>query len=244
MRAAVVDEMAVPECMHSPARVHIVPIVTASLLPLVFFFACPAFSFPPDDIIDEDFDLEEIAPDADASFIGMNEAGSSFPAAQDTTSCMRNRESGMTGDVSVLEKYIHDETRPEYQHDNAHHSLRTGIRYRETTGDPFGKYWNRYIGKYGNRLKITMLAEHDPEEPGAIDYLSGSITIPARKAGGGLVAGDYRPSFGEGLVFSRTSRRYRTGTDVAQRMAYNPANTSFEESHYLRGMFVRAGRGR
>ncbi len=192
-------------------------------------------------MIDEDFDLEEIASDADASFIGMDTTpAAGISAFDDTTSSMRDRESNWTD----LERYVHDETRPEYRRDSAQGSFRTGMRYRKAAEDPFGKYWSRYIGGFENGMKATILAEHDPEEPRAVDYLSASVTIPAPKVDGCFIAGDYRPSFGEGLVFSRTARRYRAGTDIVQRIAANPANVSFEESHYLRGAFVRLGGGR
>ncbi len=243
MRAADADEMIVPESTRSPAWDAATPFTVFSIIPfvLVVLFAYPAFSTEPDDILDENFDIEELASDADATYmemIGNNtdlfKTGRS--AYGDTNSCMRF----FPGTAVDIEKHIRDQMQAVFPHKDTRQLMRTGVRYQKSGEEPFGRYWNRYLGNYGKGVKATLLVEHDPGEPRAFDLVSGSLTIPVGKDFG-IVAGDYRPSFGEGLVFSRHLRRYRSGTDVMQRTPVNPANVSFEETRFLRGAFVKAG---
>lgn len=119
-------------------------------------------------------------------------------------------------------------------------AIRSGIRYRPGEGASGSRYYSRMRLSIGDRLSGAFIGERDPGEPRALDLASGSVMYTAD--GVRLTAGDYRPGFGQGLVFSRYGRSYVSGIDAMQRDPVAIGNTSFEESAYLRGVHAEIRR--
>lgn len=107
-----------------------------------------------------------------------------------------------------------------------------------------GKYYFKIRVESEKQVNFTALGERDPFEPRALDLFSASISIKLEKAQTHIIIGDYRPEFGQRLVFSRYSRSYESGTNVKVNNMRIVDNTLFEEALYLRGVYLKASRGR
>lgn len=92
--------------------------------------------------------------------------------------------------------------------------------------------------------RIAILAERDAFEPRALDYTSGSVVINPKGSGTTLILGDFRPGFDQGLVWSRYSRTYTSGTSLRRDDAVSMENTAFEETRFLRGGMFMLKHGR
>ncbi len=101
-------------------------------------------------------------------------------------------------------------------------------------------YYTRIMNRENSRVAASVLFERDKDEPRALDHVSMSALIRVGSNGSRIVIGDYRPEFGQGLVFSRYGRSYVYGTDVSRSSAEKIANISFEESLFCRGLFAHA----
>ena len=122
-------------------------------------------------------------------------------------------------------------------------AFRGGLRYQPGDGLSDGSsYYSRMRLTGRNGVTGTFIIERDPGEQRALDLASGSVSYTV--GGLRLTAGDYRPGFGQGLVFARYGRSYVSGIDTMQRDAAVLANTSFEESGYLRGMHAELRQSR
>ena len=121
--------------------------------------------------------------------------------------------------------------------------VRTGVRSRNSENDSPGTYWCRIGLGDGGRFGMTALVEHDPGEPRALDFISMNSFLTLGSSGCMVLAGDFRPGYGEGLVFSRHAFRYRDGVRTLSEEKENPASGSFEETRNLRGIFLKARRG-
>ncbi len=107
-----------------------------------------------------------------------------------------------------------------------------------------GKYYFKIHGESEKHIRFNLLGERDPFEPRALDLYSANLSIGFENARTYLVIGDYRPEIGQGLVFSRYSRNYINGTHIITSEKKTVENTMFEESLYLRGVFMKVRRGR
>lgn len=101
-------------------------------------------------------------------------------------------------------------------------------------------YYARIMNRDSSRFGATLLIERDTGEPYALDLLSLSAVVTGGSNDSYIVIGDFRPEFGQGLVFSRYGRSYVYGTDVSRRKPGKVANTSFEESLFCRGIYAHA----
>ncbi|MFC1551983.1 hypothetical protein ACFL6P_05385, partial [Candidatus Latescibacterota bacterium] len=85
--------------------------------------------------------------------------------------------------------------------------------------------------------------ERDPFEPRAFDLFSANLSMKFEKAGTHIVIGDFRPQFGQHLVFSRYGRNYTNGIDVTAHNSAIVGNSLFDETLFLRGAYVSAQKG-
>ena len=104
------------------------------------------------------------------------------------------------------------------------------------------KYFTKIQAEYKGVGTINIIGERDRFEPKAFDLYSINAKILLDRGRTNLLAGDFRPGFGQGLLFSRYGRIYGNGTGIMQRDAANTANTSFEETRFLRGAFLSVRR--
>ena len=107
-----------------------------------------------------------------------------------------------------------------------------------------GKYYFKIHGEGEKSIRFNLLGERDSFEPRALDLYSANIAIGFEKVRTYLIIGDYRPEIGQGLVFSRYSRNYINGTHVINSEKKTVENTLFEESLYLRGIYMKVSKGR
>ncbi|MBA7589687.1 hypothetical protein ES708_31776 [subsurface metagenome] len=85
---------------------------------------------------------------------------------------------------------------------------RNGFIYNpDNTEIEDGKYYLRLGADWGENVSFTVLGERDAYEPRALDLFSGNIKYTGKNGNLMLLAGDYRPGFGQGLVFSRDPSR-------------------------------------
>ncbi|MFC1692315.1 hypothetical protein ACFL1R_02285 [Candidatus Latescibacterota bacterium] len=117
--------------------------------------------------------------------------------------------------------------------------IRSGYAHRPVKESlPDSKYYIKLNCDSERGLSIGFLGERDPFEPKALDLSSAGVSFTGDKDRIHAVIGDYRPGFGQGLVFSRYGRSYTYGADIIVHEKINPANTFFEESRFLRGGFI------
>ncbi len=107
-----------------------------------------------------------------------------------------------------------------------------------------GKYYFKIRADNEKKFLFTALGERDPFEPRVLDLLSANISIKLEKSQTNIVIGDYRPEFGQKLVFSRYGRNYANGTDVKAGNTKVIDNTLFEEALYQRGVYLETRRGK
>ncbi|MFC1651281.1 hypothetical protein ACFL2X_06890 [Candidatus Latescibacterota bacterium] len=112
----------------------------------------------------------------------------------------------------------------------------------ETLSD--GKYYLKMSAEKNNNLKFTAIGERDSFEPRAVDLFSANLSMKFEKARTHVVIGDYRPEFGQNLVFSRYGRNYINGTDAMSHNSKIVGNSLFDETLYLRGAYVSVKRGK
>ncbi|MFC1539495.1 hypothetical protein ACFL6H_08725 [Candidatus Latescibacterota bacterium] len=111
----------------------------------------------------------------------------------------------------------------------------------ETISD--GKYYIKLSAEKDRNLKFTVIGERDSFEPRAVDLFSANLSMKIEKTGMHIVLGDYRPEFGQHLIFSRYGRNYSTGIDAMTHNSKIVGNSLFDESLYLRGGYLSFKRG-
>jgi hypothetical protein len=107
-----------------------------------------------------------------------------------------------------------------------------------------GKYYVKTAIEKDKNVKFTAVGERDPFEPRALDLLSANLSMKSEKTGTHIVLGDFRPEFGQHLVFSRYGRNYTNGTNVTAHNSATVGNSLFDESFYLRGAYVSVRKGK
>jgi len=123
-------------------------------------------------------------------------------------------------------------------------ALRSGHRHdaaAETFGG--GAYYLRLDAVRGESFSVTLLGERDHGEPRAVDLASGNLSLDLAGKRVHAEIGDFRPGYGQGLLFSRYGRSYVHGTRVMASEPGRTANTFFEESSFLRGGLVTVSHG-
>ncbi len=94
------------------------------------------------------------------------------------------------------------------------------------------------------RLEAVFLTERDPLEVRLADFLTGYVRVAAVPGLRRLLAGDFRPGYGQGLLFSRHNRS-ATGLEWARPASVRTVgNRSAIEDGALRGLFAEGRSGR
>ncbi|HUT63675.1 MAG TPA: hypothetical protein VMZ04_06935 [Anaerolineae bacterium] len=118
-------------------------------------------------------------------------------------------------------------------------SIRNGVIHRpEKESLSESKYYFKLSSEKENTYILTLLGERDPYEQRALDLFSASVSLFPNNNRINVVIGDYRPGYGQGLVFSRYGRWYGNGADIVVHERKTITNTFFEESHFLRGSHI------
>jgi len=118
-------------------------------------------------------------------------------------------------------------------------SVRQGIIHKPTQEDlSESKYFLKFHSVLNDKLEINLITERDSSEPRAFDLFSGNAEIRLNRNRMRIVIGDYRPGFGQGLLFSRYGRNYGNGTGIMLKDTVNSANTSYQESYFMRGTYI------
>ncbi len=131
---------------------------------------------------------------------------------------------------------------PEYGNISGY--IRNGFVHKpESESAADSKYYVKTGIETEHNIRITAVGERDPFEPRAFDLFSANVSLKFDSGATHVVLGDYRPSFGQHLVFSRYGRNYANGTDVIARNSAMVGNTLFDETLFLRGGYVSVKRG-
>lgn len=94
------------------------------------------------------------------------------------------------------------------------------------------------------RVEGVFLTERDPLEVRLADFLTGYLSVAAVPGLRRLLAGDFRPGYGQGLLFSRHNRS-ATGIEWARPASVRTVgNRSAIEDGALRGLFAEGRSGR
>jgi hypothetical protein len=119
------------------------------------------------------------------------------------------------------------------------YQVRSGFMHR-ANGSSLSSdgYYMRIMNLDSSQVASSVLFERDKDEPRVLDHVSMSALVRVGSSGSRIVIGDFRPEFGQGLIFSQYGRSYVYGTDVSRSSAGKIANTSFEESLFCRGLFA------
>ena len=112
---------------------------------------------------------------------------------------------------------------------------------REKVAD--SRYYAKLYAK-SQGMTVSLIGERDRFEPRALDLVSGSGEYKLDRGRMTVIVGDYRPGFGQGVLFSRYGRAYGNGADIMQRKPATTINTSWEETRFLRGAFLSLRRNR
>lgn len=105
----------------------------------------------------------------------------------------------------------------------------------------------RYTGQWGRRWGIGMRAEKDAGEPiftrqnPFYDAWGGYAMMKDWKMVRTLIAGDYKASFGEGLIMNNGFQLSKQTTALWRRTAPLRPHRSMEESRFLRGVAATIG---
>ncbi len=220
------------------------------------------FADPVDDFIDEDVDFEEILADIPPMDIMIADremiAGLPFFNSMSAETIITLRDSLGTGETFLETVQSHTAITPiqreilfaAYQQSRKGKTsffsgrIRSGFIHKpenETLAD--GKYYTSINTAFGNTINSGMVIERDPFEPDALDLMSFYSSVLFDKGRSRIVLGDFRPGFGQNLVFSRYSRNYISGLSVMSHESERIVNTQFEEASFLRGSHVTVNRG-
>jgi len=121
-------------------------------------------------------------------------------------------------------------------------TVRSGGRSDFDSGVDGTPYYSRLTAETG-RFHFNLMFDRDAGEPRALDYLSGNTVWRDARDRLTIIAGDYRPGFGQGLVWSKYGRVYASGTAAEIREPSAFENRMFEETRFLRGAFVSCDTG-
>ncbi|MDE3000176.1 MAG: helix-hairpin-helix domain-containing protein [Gemmatimonadota bacterium] len=125
--------------------------------------------------------------------------------------------------------------------------VRTSLRITRPSSHPdawssLRVYQRTVIGV--RRMEGVFLTERDPLEVRLADFLTGFVSVTSVPGLRRLLAGDFRPGYGQGLLFSRHNRS-ATGLEWARPAnARSVGNRSAIEDGALRGLFAEGRSGR
>lgn len=239
--------------------IHLLPIFFAAVF---FLWQGRTFSAPTDGFLSEEVDLEEIIADLPGYFdietARVSELSLLPCFTEESARTIINFRDAL-GDGELFYQHIEDipglspvqyavlnhlaNTRMDSGTPQMSRSLRTGFHHQpddEMLSE--GRYYFRFRAGEGRKLAYTFLGERDPFEPKALDLFSANLSLNLEKARTRVLIGDYRWGFGQRLVLSRYTRNYMNGPHIMATEPRTAANTSFEETHYLRGIFIETVR--
>lgn len=122
--------------------------------------------------------------------------------------------------------------------------FRSGYRYHPADEEPGeARYYLRGQFDLGDTAALTLLSDRDHGEPRAFDAWSVSLEFKLMNDRVRVVLGDFRPSFGQRLVYARYARTIVSGGSAYAAQPGLVANTSYEETRFMRGAFFRAVTG-
>lgn len=111
---------------------------------------------------------------------------------------------------------------------------------------PLFKAWRIYSRtalSAGDGLRAGLVTEKDPEEAHAYDFAAGYVELRDRWGFDQIVIGDFRPGFGQHVLFSRSARSMDGLGFVKKRPTYEVGYRSSTETGALRGLFLRRTMG-
>jgi len=153
-----------------------------------------------------------------------------------------NSVSGMTTELlETLETYL-------ILSKKGHHSGRLRLRATRPTGNRTTwsglRIYQQTRFQMPQRYAFSFLTERDPGESRISDHWSGYLELPRFAGFDRVILGDFRPGFGQGLLYSRKTRS-STGMDSARPGSSGRlASSSSDESGQLRGLLVMKLTGR
>ncbi len=122
--------------------------------------------------------------------------------------------------------------------------IRSGYIHKPEKEAPVdGRYYTSINTAAGDNFTAGMVVDRDPFETRALDLISFHSSITFDSGRTRIILGDFRPGFGQNLVFSRYTRSYIDGLSVMAREPRRLVNTQFEEASFLRGAHVSVNRG-
>ncbi|MFH1009475.1 MAG: helix-hairpin-helix domain-containing protein, partial [Candidatus Latescibacterota bacterium] len=99
--------------------------------------------------------------------------------------------------------------------------------------------YSRILLSAGEALRVGVVTEKDPGETNAFDFVAGYAELRDRLGFDQIVLGDFRPEFGQGLLFSRSSRAMDGLGFARKRPTQAVGYQSSTETGALRGLFLR-----
>jgi competence ComEA-like helix-hairpin-helix protein len=105
------------------------------------------------------------------------------------------------------------------------------------------KIYSRTSLSAGKGFRVGWVTEKDPEEAHAYDFVAGYAELRDRWGFDQIVVGDFRPGFGQGLLFSRFARSMDGLGLARKRPTQEVGYRSSTETGALRGLFLRSTMG-
>ena len=236
----------------------VLPLHRSLIALLLLLGPAAASADPPGDMLAEEVDFEDIfsdipsldlnsvSPDDLAGLPLFTPSGAASAAAYLDSAFFRGEPpdaDAIPGLTPIERSLLEQLLPPQSASRGMRASFRSGMRHlpgRENPGD--SRYYFRLSAETGNAFRMTLTGDRDPFEPRALDHISGSLSYSpdSRTA---VLLGDFRPGFGQHLLFSRYGRNYAGGGTAFFPDSRAVENTSREESGYLRGAYIGLTRG-
>jgi len=102
---------------------------------------------------------------------------------------------------------------------------------------PLGIY-QRALVSVGRYCELGLIVDKDPEEKDPIDFIAGYAEVEGLFGIDRIVVGDYRPGFGQGLLFSRWSMSMTDPDFIKKKESRFIGYRSSDENGALRGLFL------
>jgi hypothetical protein len=220
----------------------------------------PAYADLPEGLLDEEINLEDILTDIPPEFDYRNASAnewSSLPFFTPSAARMivsvrdslksRGAPDYLIPDIPELSPFQalilwYIQSRDDRLPEKVQGSFRTGYDLKLPAPAKQGKYYMK-AGLREKSFIFSLIASRDAYEPRAIDSYSSYAVLSLDKGRSQLVLGDFRPGYAQGLIFSRYARSYANGVDVFTPHSEIYGNSSFEETLFLRGLFLKTSRG-